>query len=73
MHECVHVGVLVYGRVAIVYKKAHKKKTGKKPVFYIILVYREHGGASLSTTKAAKAYLTSSCFLVYVCICTSTI
>ena len=29
MHECVVVAVLVYGRVAIVYKKAHKTKTGK--------------------------------------------
>ena len=29
MHECVVVAVLVYSRVAIAHKKAHKKKTGK--------------------------------------------
>ena len=29
MHECVVVAALVYSRVAIAHKKAHKKKTGK--------------------------------------------
>ena len=27
----------LYGRVAVVHKKAHKKKTGKLPVFYLKL------------------------------------
>ena len=28
----------LYGRVAVAYKKAHKKKTGNKPVFYLKLI-----------------------------------
>ena len=40
MCECVVVAVLVYSRVAIAHKKAHKKKTGRNvPVFYIIIYF----------------------------------
>ena len=48
MHECVHVGVPLYDRVAIVYKNRKKKSTPKGVLFnlkYSLLIAQTIGNA----------------------------